>query len=102
VAASLGNRFLTILEIIMVSSKGVKNIKIISLIFHDSHSATADRTDRRSECQNHGFESGFIYKTANNNTGLRTAKCRFYRGRNKNRDIIAFLRSEFLTALLPI
>jgi hypothetical protein len=42
--------FLTILEIIMVSSKGVKNIKITSLIFHDSHSATTDRTDRRFEC----------------------------------------------------
>jgi hypothetical protein len=86
----------------MVSSKEVKNIKIISLIFYDLHSATTDRTDRRFECQNHGFESGFIYKTAKSNTGLRTAKCKLYRGRNENRDIIAFLRSKFLTVPLPI
>jgi hypothetical protein len=86
----------------MVSSIGVKNIRIISLIFHDSHSAATDRTYRRFECQNHGSESGFVYKSMNCNTGLCTAKCRFHAGRNENRNIIAFLRSEFLTALLPI
>jgi hypothetical protein len=76
----------------MVSSKGVKNIRITSLVFHDSHSTTADRRDRRFECHNHGFESGFICKTVNCNTGLCTAK---RAGRNENGNIIAFLVTNF-------
>lgn len=104
VAASLGSLSLTIREIIMVHvlSKGVKNIRIISLDFYDSHSATTDRTDRRFECHNHGFESGFICKTGNCNTDLFTAKGRFCAGRNENRNVIVFLSYKFLTALLPI